>query len=148
MLLVVVLGIWGIIGYKVYSALNPELPKIIPNKNPNKNFKMVPKAKKDTFSITMVKRDPFLGTIYSPKKQSKKSKSPIVKTPKENIPQVTYHGNITKQDGKARIFVISVNGKQHLLKIGQKTKDLTLLNGNSKEIFVRINNTKIKIAKL
>lgn len=148
MLLVVVLGIWGVIGYKVYSALHPEMPKIIPNKNPSKSFKRVPIAKKDTFSITMVKRDPFLGTLYSPKKVSKKTTKSTKKVVNENIPQVTYHGNIAKQDGIASIFVVSINGNQHLLKVGQKANDVTLLKGNSKEIFVRVNNTKKKITKI
>lgn len=142
------IGIWGIIGYRVYSALNPELPKIIPNTTINKNFKKISKAKKDTFSITLVKRDPFLGTLYSPKKAIKKTSKSPKKVVKENLPQVNYHGNIAKQGSKKKIFVISINGKQHLLKEGQKASDVTLLKGNSKEIFVRVNNTKKKITKL
>ena len=70
-LLILVVAVWATIGYKVVSALNPDVPEVeLNNFATNTNFKMDTKI--DTFSIHTVNRDPFLGTL---KKKELKKKS-------------------------------------------------------------------------
>ena len=76
-LLVLVLGVWGTVAYKIVAALNPELPEMPQQAlRLSNNYRM--DTKRDTFSIQRVNRDPFLGTLERPV-TPKKRKSP--KTP-------------------------------------------------------------------
>ena len=47
---------------------------------------------------------------------------------------ITYHGNISNQNSKATVYIISIEGSQYLMKIGQRIKDVKLVRGNSKYI--------------
>ena len=92
LLLVLVVAVWGTIGYKVVSALNPELPEIKQQSFvENINFKIDTKV--DTFSVKLVNRDPFLGTLL--KKEVKKL---VVK----------YYNETAKEESKGGIdFVLN-----------------------------------------
>jgi len=57
-LLILVVAVWVTIGYKVVSALNPDIPEVELNRfATNTNFKIDTKI--DTFSINTVNRDTF-----------------------------------------------------------------------------------------
>ncbi|GAA3647257.1 hypothetical protein [Flavivirga jejuensis] len=134
MLLVGVLAIWGIIGFKMLGALNPKPPKTLQQDlavsfNPQINTAV------DTFSIRAVDRDPFLGTLYKKKKTIVKRKSA---QPKEEFvwPSVIYHGTVAKQQSKSQIFVISINGQQYLMKVGQDIGGIKLRFANAKVITI------------
>lgn len=148
MLLVVVLGIWGVIGYKIWSGLNPEIPEV---KQQDIAVSFNPKTNKviDTFSVQTFSKDPFLGTLSlkqknrsSIAKSSTKIKSSVIWVP------VLYHGAIAKQNSKEKVFVISVEGQQYVLKIGQEIKGVKLIRANSKEIIVSYKGVKQTIIKV
>jgi hypothetical protein len=134
-LIVLVLGIWGIIGYKIMSAANPTTPKVGPNTF-GVSFNPKLKTEQDTFSIQVAQRDPFLGTLLTKKKTKQKK---TLKKPKAApfvwVP-IIYHGNIAKQDHKNEVFIISISGQQYLIKQEQVIKDVKLISGNSKSITV------------
>ena len=66
-LLVLVMGVWAAVAYKIVVALNPKLPELATNNfTVTHDFKLETSA--DTFSIPPVERDPFLGTVARPKK--------------------------------------------------------------------------------
>ncbi len=135
LLLAVVLGIWGIIGYKVFNTIAPE-----PEQNTLAAVtKFTPKAikEKDTFSIIADYRDPFLGTIKKNKKV-KKLKKPVVK--KETLPEikVLYTGHIMDDTTNEKIFFVSINGKQELMTIGTSINKVTLLSGSKTKIKVKV----------
>lgn len=131
-----VLAIWGIIGYKIISALNPEAPKSSPQEMVV-NFKPQITKEKDTFSIQDLDRDPFLGTIH--KKTTTASIIRPINTQTE-WPQVIYGGLVKKQNTNTQIFVVNINSKQYLLKKGQSVDDITLLKGNPNEIVLLYKN--------
>lgn len=129
-LLVLVVAVWGTIGYKIVSALNPEIPEVQPQSfAENTNFRI--DTKMDTFSVNIVNRDPFLGTLLI-----KETKSPIRKKRKPiDWKPVTYQG-IIKQD-KEQIFIVSISGNQYLLKKGQTKDSITLAYGSDKSVTMR-----------
>lgn len=138
MLLGAVLGIWGIIGYKMISVIRPE-PFEIQLTQSLVDF--IPKTgiENDTFSIEHVSRDPFLGTIVNkivPDFKNSQKAMPI------EWPLVTYGGMVKKKNTDAQVFVVNINGGQYLLKKGQQVNDITLVKGNSKEVVVRFKNTR------
>jgi len=139
MLLIAVLVVWGVIGYKFISGLNPSLPKTI-EKDFNVSFTPKTKIKMDTFSIKNLERDPFLGKLYSAKKNVPLAKMKPRKVVTQNQPRITYGGAIKKQSSSDRVFVININENQYLLKQGQSVDSVKLIKGNAKEVIVRYNN--------
>ncbi|MGC1633074.1 MAG: hypothetical protein WA749_13265 [Gelidibacter sp.] len=146
-LLVTVLGVWGIIAYKMISAIRPAPPEIASHEQLT-DFKPKQEVKRDTFSITPVSRDPFLGNLTA-KSVIPPSRHPIKNSPEivpvEN-PLITYGGLIKKQNNDAQIFVLNINSTQYLLKKGQRVNDVTLVRGNSKEVVIRYKNAQQTIA--
>jgi len=142
LLIVAVLGIWGTVAYQFFTGISPKPPQeIVALSSPS--FK--PQAQKaiDTFSITEVARDPFLGTLkqkrVSPNKLRSKKKDTI------NQPHIVYKGLVKRQETNQQVFVVDIDNTQYLLKRGQTVKSLTLLKGNSEKISVRFNNTNMTI---
>lgn len=135
LLLVVVLGIWGTIGYQVYSKLNPdEMPVVATNSSVS--FSPKQEMTKDTFSISTSHRDPFLGTAYQAKQNS--TQTSAVKKSKDTIvfPPLSYKGVISKQQSSQNIFIIEISGTQQLFKVGKQVDDITLIKGDKKSVLV------------
>src|SRR5690606_17793839 len=95
-LLVAVLGIWSLIGFKIVTSLNPEPQKVniakgVASFEPNLN------TNQKKFSVQIPERDPFLGKLYVTQKVEAKPKPVVLKQPVEWLP-ITYHGLISKHD--------------------------------------------------
>lgn len=134
LLLVLVLAVWGTIGYKIVSALNPELPEVKQhNFVDNMDFKVDTQI--DTFSIKTVNRDPFLGTLL--KKEKKKN---TIKRESVQWKSITYQGSIKQNKTKQQIFIVTIDGSQHVLKKGQTKDSITLAYGNAKSVTMRYKN--------
>lgn len=136
--MITVLCIWGTIAYKIINGINSDTPKVTTEEfdltfNPKKN-----KAQ-DTFSLQNIDRDPFLGTLNTRKKISKKTKINPKKL-NDQTPFITYNGLVKKNDTQNQVFVININNKQYLLKKGQIVDSVKLIRGNSKDIMVRYKN--------
>ncbi|AUP79697.1 hypothetical protein [Flavivirga eckloniae] len=144
-LLASVLAIWGIIGLKILSTLNPDAPNTV-FQNDIVAFKPKTNIEVDTFSIQSMERDPFLGTLYL-KKKPKKKKSVKPKDTLVWVP-IIYHGAITKQQSKTQVFVVSINGRQNLMRIGQEVDHVKLIKANAKEIRVSYKGARKTITKI
>jgi len=137
-LLVLVIGIWGLIGYNIYRYLNPEEPVF-----ENQSQKM-PTIKdgsilKDSLTISSY-RDPFLGKIKTKRKSPNSQSTTIV-----NFPVVIYHGLVN--GGKVKSYIISVQNQQEIVKIGQTFLAVKLISANTKQITVSHKGAR-KIIKL
>lgn len=148
-LILLVLGVWGTIGFKIISGLNPESTEQ-PADKLDVSFLPDITINRDTFSIQTTERDPFLGMLTNNKSKKTKSKAKRQITSKTTIsPRITYLGLIKKQNSFQQVFVVNINNEQNLLKRGQTINDVKLLRGNSKEIVVKIDNQQqtIKLQK-
>ncbi len=130
-LLAFVLGIWGVIGYKIISPINPAVPNMA-NSEFNKSFTPKVNTVLDTFSIQTTDRDPFLGTLNTKKKSVIKK----IKKPETVWVTILYHGSVNRQASENKVFVVSINGEQHLMKTGQTINDIKLISGTTKEITI------------
>lgn len=145
LLLAAVLAIWGIIGFKIMSTLNPEAPEV---KKQDEMVVFTPKSHtvKDTFSIRPAQRDPFLGTLYA-----KKQENPAPRTPKPKEAfvwiSITYHGTVSKQDSKEKLCILSINGQQHIMKIGQEVQEVKLVKASNTEILVNYKGQRKTVPK-
>lgn len=142
-LLVAVLAIWGVIGYKIVFAVgsnetkHAEAPNFVA-------FRPKSNTVVDTFSVQTVDRDPFLGTLRI--KQTKKITA--IKKPEITWPPIKYHGSIKKKHKQNTIFIVSVSGTQYLIKRGQEIKEIKLINGNDRTITMRYNGVMKQIDKI
>lgn len=139
-LLIAVLGIWGTIGYQIYSRMNPDTPEIELVQAQN-TFQKIPTIATSVYEVQAAYRDPFLGNY-------KKKERPIVKkkTKKEQskipFPKVIYNGII--QGGSTTTYILTINGKQEIFKKGETFQKVKLIKANKKEAVVRfLKETKI-----
>jgi len=144
-LLALVVAIWGTVGYKIWSGLNPELPEDIPLQLTT-NFKPNVSTIVDTFSIEPLERDPFLGKIIS-KETNVKVSNPIKKSEDVYIP-ILYHGMIAKENSRDKLYIISIENQQHFIKVGQTVNGIKLLKATNDEIRVTYEGISKTILKI
>lgn len=101
---------------------------------------------RDTFSIQTATRDPFLGTLY--KRPVKNLKIIQVVKPKIIWPTIVYNGMISSGDGEEKIFVISINSIQHLMKKSAVADSIELIRGDKKKILMKYKNQRKTFEKL
>ncbi|NAS32034.1 hypothetical protein GTQ40_13695 [Flavobacteriaceae bacterium R38] len=133
-LLVLVLVVWGMIGYRIFSSLGSD-NNAVQTKNVTVNFK--PKAIKDqdTFSIGNYSRDPFLGTFKIKPKPVKKRQISAVK--KEiQWPAVRYSGLIGAVNSDQQIYFVFVDNVQYLMKLKDEMNGVKLLKASKERITV------------
>lgn len=143
-LLILVVGIWGVIAYRVFSAINPSQPSNLGNDR-MMAFKPSTLKIKDTFSIQIAERDPFLDkyNVSTKKIKTKSVKRKII----EWLP-ITFHGTIAKASSTKQIFIITLDGTQHLMKIGQTMKNVKLLKGDTNAITMVYKGTQKTFLKI
>lgn len=139
LLLAAVLSIWGMIGSKFLSAVNPSTQEIAQVAS-EQTF--IPKKikERETFSIVADYRDPFLGTVQAPKKKVVKRKSvPTIK--KEVVPtkSIQYTGFITDKSSKQKIFFVAVDGQQQMMSLNDTFQEVKLIRGTKSSIRVKYN---------
>lgn len=142
-LLPAVLIIWGILLYKILWGIAPPTQN-----NPIAEHigKFTPKVIEQTekFSIKTDYRDPFLGTFEQKRKKKIRKHIPLqtVKKEKTPFPTIVYKGIVTPLGKNKKVFLISVNGQQHLFKKNTVYNKVKLLTGNSQHITVQFQKQK------
>jgi len=138
LLLLLVIGIWGLIGHTIYRYLNPDE---LVYENQIQNPPIVKEGSKLTDSLIISNyRDPFLGKIKTKKKKHRSQGAILI-----NFPLVTYHGLV--HGGNEKYYIISVQNEQEIMKIGQFFLNVKLISANAKQIAVSHKGTR-KIIKL
>jgi hypothetical protein len=138
LLLATVLAIWGVIGFKITNGLSPNKISV---ENDNLDVDFTPKtiALNETFEISNVERDPFLGTLVSTRK-SKPKRSQAKKKVEIESPKINYLGLVKSQNSTEPIFVVNIDNNQQLLKRGQEVDGVKLIKGDTKRIIISWNN--------
>jgi len=143
LLLAVVIGIWGIIGFKIIKASNP-YPKLVVQMTSNEIFEPKQVKKRDTFSIAANYRDPFLGTVHAPKKMRKTTSKVVKKQVPDKV--ISYTGFITDKASKQKVFFVTIEGQQQMMGLNDTFKDVKLIRGTKDKIKVRYNGKTQNIA--
>ncbi|NQX85436.1 MAG: hypothetical protein HRT67_05965 [Flavobacteriaceae bacterium] len=116
------------------AGLNPDVSQIN-NQEFDAAFNPKPQKGIDTFSISDIARDPFLGTLASLKKVS--NTNTTLNTIPDVMPDISYGGLIQKKGSKSKVYVVNINNQQYLLKQGQSVNDVKLLKGDKTAIIIR-----------
>ncbi|MFY7669777.1 hypothetical protein ACOSP6_01680 [Tenacibaculum sp. MEBiC06402] len=130
-LLAAVIIIWSIVGFQIFGYLNSgeeELTEVNYKKFTPKQGK-----EKELYTVATHGRDPFLGRYNQPKKKIvrtvKKEKEPII------FPRIQYKGFIKNKNKK--LFILTINGAQKILQIGQVFNDVRVVSGNNREVTLK-----------
>ncbi|WP_417367184.1 hypothetical protein [Flavobacterium beibuense] len=143
-LLTIVLGIWGMVIYRLFSFSNPDTN--IPATASNFTFKPIEVKARDTFSIDVNYRDPFLGKMYSNDVQKKNtSHVPIVKKDTLIWPNIIYKGLVSDSKEKKKVFLVSINGQTYFMNEKTTEQEVTLKKGDRNTIEVLYKGKKNKI---
>lgn len=138
-LLALVIGVWGIIGYKFFSAVNPATPKDIVQVTSDKIFIPQELKERTVFSIAANYRDPFLGTANALKTVRKASPKKVKKQlPKKSI---QYTGFIGDTNSNENIFFVTVNGQQQMMSVNETFQDVKLIRGTKSSVKVKYGGT-------
>lgn len=143
-LLPVVLLIWGLVIYRFFSFTAPEIQAV----ETSNQLEVKPLAipQRDTLSIDVNYRDPFLGKMYMPLSNASK----VIKrksTPQEPIawPQILYKGIVSDKSNKRKVFMVVINGKSYLMKEKETKQEMTLKSGNRESIIIKYKGDLTKI---
>ncbi len=130
-LLAAVVVIWSFVGFQFLGYLESD-NEVLSNVDYKK---FVPKEakKKELYKVTTHARDPFLGKYNRPKNKVKF----VPKKKKDSVafPQIRYKGTINN-NGKL-LFIIAINGAQHIVKLNQTINELQVVSGNTKEVKIK-----------
>jgi type II secretory pathway component PulC len=143
-LLVIVLGVWGTIAYKILNGISPSVPQA--NKQElDIAFKPDKRTQMDTFSVTPVNRDPFLGVLtHNIQKVTSKKVEP---KPKKSSLSISYSGMVSNQKASDKVFIVNIRSKQYLLKKGQTIDSVKLIKGDLDKIVVSYNNKSLTVKR-
>jgi hypothetical protein len=142
-LLAVVLGIWGLIGFRVVKAINPN-EAVVSQPMAVADFKKPKSLEKQPFDIKANYRDPFLGTMPKKKRTLKKR---TVKPQPIQWPSVSYLGTMGAKGSKTQLFFLNINGQQHMVRKGEAVSEIKLLSGTKEAVKVRYKGKTKTLAK-
>ena len=132
LLLMAVLIVWGIIGHQMYTRLHPAntTPSTIEVPHTLGNQKLVDTSH---YQLHPPYRDPFLGKLAQQNKNIKKRRS----TPKVQVPfpNLVYNGLV--RSNTAKLYIITLNGQQEIVAIGERIQNIKLVSGNAEMIVIK-----------
>ncbi len=145
-LLTLCIVIWGTIGWKVYSALQDDTPV------PVRAAKVAAVPPKETPSLLLNYRDPFLGGYPQQKvKTEKASPEPVVERREyaeppqtEVVPDFQYKGII--RFGKMTQAIINRNGESLMLKANEKVGEFNVVQITEAKLVVSRKNKKYELS--
>jgi len=143
-LLPLVAFIWGAIVFQVVGAFSDD--DLLLAKATEVTITDIKEKEREVFTLGEIKRDPFLGTLYKPKKKIIK---PIARVKKPTItwPSIIYKGMVSGQSNANAIYLVQINGAEHLMKKRQTAAEVTLVRAGASSIRLKYKG-KIKDFKI
>lgn len=136
-LLSAVIIIWGLIGYTFYKRRYPTVPETKIHVVSKSTFKKINESKR-FYNVNGTYRDPFLGKYPQKKKVIKRKIKP--KKIEVRFPNIIYNGMI--EGNKTTSYILTINGQQEILKLGEIFQEVTLKKANSTEAIVLFQGVK------
>lgn len=135
MLLFVVLIIWGLIVYRFVSFTSEDFTA--ENFEMDLPVKALEVTKRDTLSIDVNYRDPFLGKMYIADKSAVSSKSKVKIKEPVVWPAIVYKGLVSDTKDKKKVFMVIISGHTYLMREKETEQEITLKKGNRESIDVK-----------
>lgn len=135
LLLAIVVIIWALLIYRFFSLTVGDTAELLPEQIHMNGLLAV--KKRDTFSVNVNYRDPFLGKMYvadntiKPQNKRPKKVEPVV------WPDVIYKGMVSDTKDKKKVFMLIIDGKTYLMKEKETEEGITLKKGNRESIDIK-----------
>ncbi|CAM1344626.1 hypothetical protein [Tenacibaculum amylolyticum] len=139
---VVVVIVWGIVGYQIFSYANPESEEIA--EIDYQKFRPKENKEKELYTVSVHERDPFLDTYKAPPKKKKGNYKPKPKTTIA-FPNIVYNGMVA--NGNTKSFIVTINGAQQIMNRGGVANEVKLLSGTLSKIKIRYKGVTKTIVK-
>lgn len=140
-LLPIVLFVWGAVLFQLFSFTNSD--EIGVANNSELTIKPLKLNKRQSFTIDIHYRDPFLGKMYAANTDAKAkingAKTPKAAKPKEALvwPTILYKGLISDTKDKNKIFMLIIDNKNYYMKIGDTENEVFLKSGDKESVYVK-----------
>ena len=143
-LVLLVIVVWGLIAYRIYSTLKGG--NSIPNKS-DFTGDLVRDSAEVSFKLIANYRDPFLGKyvgekISHPKAVQSLPPAPIL------WPEIRFKGVIKNQQSNKLLVLVTINGKERIMKADQMTDLVTVMKIYRDSIIVAYKNENRVINKI
>ena len=132
-LLVLVLAIWGTLGYQIYTGLSSD-PEIEVSQEVAR-IRPLKVEKPEPFDIKADYRDPFLGK--EPRKAASKRVTAVAKVSAWDEVLVFYTGSLQNAQTGSRMYFVNIDGTDYILRKGQAQNGITLVAGNDDRITLK-----------
>lgn len=145
--------IWGLVFYRIFSAVISENSTNLPLENISVDIE---KTTLDTFSIYADYNDPFLKKNWSfidevkleSNKSQKKNKETIEKQQQIiNWPKISYGGLVKNQKSNKQVVLLTIDGNSHLMNAGETISGISLIKVFTDSIEVLFEKDKRFIKK-
>ena len=149
-MLPLVILVWSFVFYQLFGSF---FTTPIYAKEEFKPIVNIAEIKKDTFFIVADYRDPFLGKKRKRKSQkfgvAGKKRIGTKKTPKTEKPWpgIIYKGMIKNNSSDRRVGILSVGGREYLIKEKEIVAEVTILSINKHRVSLRFQKEKKTITK-
>lgn len=149
-LLPLVVVVWGVIIYRVVVVMNGGNPPV----GDAISMTQEPKTETINYQLALNYADPFLGTRQLPKPAPKvqvtkhrprKQKKSVSK--KVSIPALRYNGRVENRTSNEERHMISVNGKAHIITIGNEIDGVVLKRVFSDSVEFKWNKETIYVKR-
>jgi hypothetical protein len=144
-LIVLVVGVWGTIGVKVYQSMTED--EVYDQPVPRRLVKDT--VVEEKYELSLVYTDPFLKSDIKPKpKLTIASKKPVVKTkPKPVVSNidwnyVKYLGAVYNASRKTKTASVRLGNSDHLMKEGESVEGFRLIEIKADSIKVAFERTE------
>ncbi|WP_103865336.1 hypothetical protein [Aquimarina sp. I32.4] len=134
-LLPLVAFIWGAIVFQVVGAFSDEDPVVMGTEEVS--VAPIKTKERERFKLGVVERDPFLGTLYKPKKKKISTVKVRVKKTVLVWPSIQYKGVVSGQGNTNAIYLIEINNADQLIKLRQTISEVTLVKAFSSSVRLR-----------
>ena len=159
-LILVVLGLWGTVGYRAINRKLANGDTILQKQNQQSNV-TINQINKDTFELKKINRDPFLNkefqtAVITPKSvvshysPVKKKITPVI-TPKADSnlswPVLKYYGYIASKERNEEVVLLKIDSKLCKLKLNTPFNGLTVKKKykDSIEVFFNAQTKMIRL---
>lgn len=128
-----VIGVWGLVIYRVIEGQSGDRPIVQRVTTNTKSSDLRHEIKRDSIKIKKLTRDPFLGTSYQP---APKGKVKAVKE-KVNWPSISIHGKVGDKTHQNQVYIIAIGNQPYTIKKGETIDGITLLQATDKGVILR-----------
>lgn len=134
-LLFSVVAIWGFLGYRVYSALNPDIPLGEKHSEGKREKRIETQKPIEPYELNLNYPDPFGLTALKSKGHNSASTSVQVK---ETVPfpVILFKGTVSRTNEKGMVYLVQINSESFLFRVSETHENVTLIRGNKESILL------------